>query len=303
MIRSTFFSFALHSFLLTLAYFGLPALKTNEPIELPIDIVEDTPISSKTSLKFGEAKEKKNTKINKKIDKEEKIKKKPSPPPPIPTKKELEKKELALKKDKEIKNIATLIKKKPKIEINKKNKLKPPKIVKKPEKIKNKQKENLAKGILKTLTKPKIQQEKIKKEKTNSNQEVLNKIKTLVGNSNRQVQQKEIKLSQTELNKIQNHVQKFWKLSYGASEVKAIITLKISTNTDGTVKSVSIYDKNLYQKDKFFRATADAARRAVLDSSPLPLPKGKEKKFKDILMDFNTAFINEYWLKFILLLP
>ena len=43
------------------------------------------------------------------------------------------------------------------------------------------------------------------------------------------------------------------------------------------------------------RATgADAARRAVLDSSPLPLPKGKEKKFQNILMDFNTSFINDY---------
>ncbi len=294
MIRSTFISFGLHSFLFTLAYFGLPPLKTNEPIELPIDIVEDTPISSKTSLKFGEAKEKKIKKISKKIEKEEKIKKKNPPPPPIPTKKEVEKKELALKKDKEIRNIATLIKKKPKIELKKKNKPNLPTIVKKPEKIKNKQKEYLAKGILKTLTKPKIQQEKIKKQKRNSNKEVLNKIKTLVGNSNRQVQQTEIKLSQTELNKIQNHVQKFWKMSYGASEVKAIITLKISTNTDGSVKSVSIYDKTLYHKDKFFRATADAARRAVLDSSPLPLPKGKEKKFQNILMDFNTSFINEY---------
>ncbi len=294
MIRSTFISFGLHSFLLTLAYFGLPAFKTSEPIELPIDIVDDTPISSKTSLKYGETKEKKIKKINKKIEKLEKIKKKISPPPPIPTKKEVEKKEVALKKDKEIRNIASLIKKKPKIEVKKKNKPNPPMIVKKPEKIKNKQKEYLAKGILKTLTKPKIQQEKIKKEKRNSNQEVLNKIKTLVGNSNRQIQQTEIKLSQTELNKIQNHVQKFWKISYGASEVKAIITLKISTNNDGSVKSVSIYDKNLYQKDKFFRATADAARRAVLDSSPLPLPKGKEKKFQNILMDFNTSFINEY---------
>jgi len=83
-----------------------------------------------------------------------------------------------------------------------------------------------------------------------------------------------------------------------SGEVKAIITLKISTKTDGTVRSVSIFDKTLYQKDKFFRATADAARRAVLDSSPLPLPKGKEKKFQNILMDFNTSFINDYWLNF-----
>ena len=78
MIRSTFISFGLHSFLLTLAYFGLPALKTKEPIELPIDIVEDTPISSKTSLKLGDTKEKKIKKINKKIEKEEKIKKNPA---------------------------------------------------------------------------------------------------------------------------------------------------------------------------------------------------------------------------------
>ena len=294
MIRSTFISFGLHSFLLTLAYFGLPALKTKEPIELPIDIVEDTPISSKTSLKLGDTKEKKLKKINKKIEKEEKIKKNIPPPPPIPTKKEVEKKELALKKDREIKKIATLIKKKPKIEIKKKNKPNPPKIVKKPEKIKNKQKEYLAKGILKTLTKPQIQQEKVNKDKKNSNQEVLKKIKTIVGNSNRQVQQTEIRLSQTDINRIQMHVTKYFNLSYSATEVKIIIPLKISANTDGTIKSARILDKSSYEKDKFYRAAADAARRAVLDSSPLPLPKGKEKKFQNFIFDFNTSFISNY---------
>ena len=294
MIRSTFISFGLHSFLLTLAYFGLPAFKTNEPIELPIDIVEDTPISSKTSLKFGETKEKKIKKINKKIEKEEKIKKKQSPPPPIPTKKELEKKKLALKKEKEIKEIASLIKKKPKIQMEKKNKIETPKIVKKPEKIKNKQKENLAKGILKTLTKPQVQQEKIKKDKRRSNKDVLNKIKTIAGNSRRQVQQTEIKLSQTDINRIQMHVTKYFNLSYSATEVKIIIPLKISANTDGTIKSARILDRSSYEKDKFYRAAADAARRAVLDSSPLPLPKGKEKKFQNFIFDFNTSFINDY---------
>ena len=293
MIRSTFISFGLHSFLLTLAYFGLPAFKTNEPVELPIDIVEDTPISSKTSLKLGEAKEKKIKNINKKIEKEEKIKKRPAPPP-IPTKKEVEKKQLALKKDKEIKNIAKLIKTKPTIEIKKKNKTKPPKIVKKPKKIKDKQKENLARGILKTLTKPKIQQEKNKKDRKNSNKDVLDKIKKIAGNSNRQVQETEINLSQTDINRIQMHVTKYFNLSYSATEVKIIIPLKISANSDGTIKSARIIDKSSYEKDKFYRAAADAARRAVLDSSPLPLPKGKEKKFQNFIFDFNTSFINNY---------
>ena len=99
MIRSTFISFGIHSFLITLAYFGLPALKAKEPIELPIDIVEDTPISSKTSLKLGNQKAQKIKEPKKEINKKEKNKKNPSPPPPpIPTKKIVEKKNLALKK-------------------------------------------------------------------------------------------------------------------------------------------------------------------------------------------------------------
>ena len=90
------------------------------------------------------------------------------------------------------------------------------------------------------------------------------------------------------------HVTKFFNLSYSATEVKIIIPLKISAKTDGTIKSARIIDRSSYEKDKFYRAAADAARRAVLDSSPLPLPKGKEIKFKNFIFDFNTSFINDY---------
>ena len=293
MFKSTFISIGLHVFFIILAYYGLPSLKIKEPIESPIDIVEDTPISSKTSLKLGETKVKEVKEI-KKVIKKEKVKKTP-PPPPVPSKKMVEKKNAELKKKKEIREIAELIKKKPKLKKKKVKKVLPPKVEKKPEKIKNKQKENLAKGILNTLTKPKKKVENSKKvDKEHNNTEILKKIKKIAGNSNRQVQQTEIKLSVTDINKIQNHVTKYWNVSYAASEVKMVITLKISTNVDGSIKSVKIYDKNLYQKDKFYRATADTARRAVLDSSPLPLPKGKEKKFENFLFDFDTSFISNY---------
>ena len=293
MFKSTFISLGLHVFFIIFAYYGLPSFKVKEPIELPIDIVEDTPISSKTSLKLGKTKVKEIKEI-KKVIKKEKVKKTP-PPPPAPSKKMVEKKNAELKKKKEIREIAELIKKKPKLKKKKVKKALPPKVEKKPEKIKNKQKENLAKGILNTLTKPKKKVENSKKvEKEHNNTEILKKIKKIAGNSNRQVQQTEIKLSVTDINKIQNHVTKYWNVSYAASEVKMVITLKISTNVDGSIKSVKIYDKNLYQKDKFYRATADTARRAVLDSSPLPLPKGKEKKFENFLFDFDTSFISNY---------
>ena len=60
------------------------------------------------------------------------------------------------------------------------------------------------------------------------------------------------------------------------------------------IMGFKIVDKTSYTKNKFYRAAADAARRAVLDSSPLPLPKGKEKLFKNIEFVFSTTWINNY---------
>jgi len=306
MVGSTFISIGLHISFIIIAYFGMPSLKIKEPIEQPIDIVDDTPISSKTSLKLGTTTVKKEN--EKKIEevKEKRIRKTIPPPPPAPSKEIIEKKNNELKKQKEINEIAEIIKKKPKLKIEKKKEIpkvvsKPktlkkqttPKVVVKPEKVKNKQKENFAKGLLNTLAEAKIKNNDVKKKKANK-EDLLKKIKKMAGNSNRQVQETSLNISQTDIDRISNHVNKFFNVSYAASEVKYIIPLKIITNLDGTVQSVTIIEKSKYMKDKFYRAVADAARRAVLDSSPLPLPKGKEKLFRNIEFNFDTSFVMSY---------
>ena len=304
MVSSTFISIGLHISFIIIAYFGMPILKVKEPIEQPIDIVDDTPISSQTSLKLGTTTVKKEN--DKKIEvKEKKIRKTVPPPPPVPSKKLVDKKNNELKKQKDLNEIAEIIKKKPKLKIEKKKEIpkvvsKPrilkqttPKVVVKPEKIKNKQKENFAKGLLNTLAEAKIKNNEVKKEKANK-EDLLNKIKKMAGNSNRQVKKTSLNFSQTDIDRISNHVRKFFNVSYAASEVNNIITLKIITNLDGTVQSVTIIEKSKYMRNKFYRAAADAARRAVLDSSPLPLPKGKEKLFTNMIFDFNTSFIKSY---------
>ena len=113
MFKSTFISIGLHAFFIIFAYYGLPSFKVKEPTASPIDIVEDTPISSKTSLKLGKTKVKevKEVKEIKKVIKKEKVKKTP-PPPPAPSKKMVEKKNEEIKKKKEKREIAELIKKK-----------------------------------------------------------------------------------------------------------------------------------------------------------------------------------------------
>ena len=292
MVKSTFISIGLHVFFILVAYYGLPSFKVKEPFEQPIDIVEDTLISSKTVLKLGNP-NKEVKKIKKNIVKEDKVKKKPPPPPPLPSKKIIAKKNIELKKKKKLKEMAEIIKKKPKSKIEKNKKVSVPKVKTKPKEIK--QKKLLAKGILKTLTKPQpiINKDKINKSQ-NNNKNVLNKLKQIVGNTSIRSLKTEAKLTQTEIDKLRNYISKCWETSIGASEVKIIIPLKISANMDGSVNSVEIYDQSRYVKDTFYRATADSARRAVLDCSPLPLPKNKAAQFKSFFFDFDTSFIYRY---------
>ena len=121
MVNSTFISVGIHFFFIMFVYFGLPSFQVKKTIQLPIDIVEDTQISSKTSLKLGNAKVKE-VKKAKKVNIKEKVKKTP-PPPPLPSKKKNEKKNIELNKKKKNKEITELIKKKTKIkEKRKRNK-------------------------------------------------------------------------------------------------------------------------------------------------------------------------------------
>lgn len=294
MVKSTFISIGLHVFFILVAYYGLPSFKVKEPLEQPIDIVEDTLVGAKTVLKLGNP-NKEVKKIKKDIVQEDKVKKTPPPPPPLPSKKIIDKKNIELKKKKKLKEMAELIKKKPKSKIEKNKKVSVPKVKTKPKEIKKKQNKILAKGILKTLTKPQpiINKDKINKSQ-NNNKNVLNKLKQIVGNTSKRSLETEAKLTQTEIDKLRNYISKCWETSIGASEVKIIIPLKISANMDGSVNSVEIDDQSRYVKDTFYRATADSARRAVLDCSPLPLPKNKASQFKSFFFDFDTSFIYRY---------
>ena len=311
MTFSALLSLVLHVSLYVFAIYAIPFFKIKEPVEqaFEVDYVENLPTSSLTTVKVGSSTEsnKVKDKNKKDITKEKKIKQPPPPPPPAspPIRKIINKKNDEFKNLREIKEIAELVKKKPKFDIEKKivpkalskpNIIKSssvPKIVIKPNQIKNKQKENLAKGLLNTLAEAKIKNDEVKKEKSKK-EDILKKIKKLAGNSNRRVTETALNFSQTDIDRISNHVRKFFNVSYAASEVNNVIPLKIITNLDGTVQSVSIIQKSKYTKNKFYRAAADAARRAVLDSSPLPLPKGKEKLFTNIIFDFNTSFIKSY---------
>ena len=54
MVNSTFISIGFHVFLIIFAYYGLPSFQVKDPIELPIDIVEETQKQSRDQLGIEE---------------------------------------------------------------------------------------------------------------------------------------------------------------------------------------------------------------------------------------------------------
>ena len=289
MYKSSILSVGLHFTIFFFAYYGLPDVKKHTVKEVPIDIVLDLPIKNKTNIK--ETTKKKSLK-NKNSSNPQPKANLPKAEPIVSVKKPKIKK--IQKSKKEIEKLA----KKPKIKkkniIKKKNSKKfsemniPKKLPKR--KIKSdKQKKLMASGILKTLTKA---AEKTKKEKKSKNADDLkNKLLAAVNSQTNKKIKKKLSLGISEIDMVKNHVQTCWNLPYGGTTIKdKTIDLKIKTNPDGSVVNVDIIDKKSYNDNPIFRATADAARRAVKDCSPLPTNSEKYDLWKNFTFQFDPDF-------------
>ena len=132
------------------------------------------------------------------------------------------------------------------------------------------------------------------KVKQNNKSKKLNEIKNnlLRAQTNTSTDEKiDMNPSISEIDRIRKHVAQCYNLPYGTSEIDdKQIKLKISVNMDGSVQSTNIMDKKLYKKILCLEQQ-DAARRAVIDCSPLPIPIEKYEKFKVFIFIFST-FIN-----------
>ena len=102
----------------------------------------------------------------------------------------------------------------------------------------------------------------------------------------------EVNLSMSEIDILKHHVRQCWAPPFGANyDLKGtFIDLQIDTNRDGTVINVKILEEQKYRKSPIYRATADSARRAVFECSPLPLPKEKYDRWKKFIFEFDPSF-------------
>jgi outer membrane biosynthesis protein TonB len=104
------------------------------------------------------------------------------------------------------------------------------------------------------------------------------------------------RLTMSEIDAIQRAVNEklrpCWYVQTGAKNAEDLaVEVRIKVNPDMTVQQATILNQLLYTTDSYYRAAADAAKRALLDPrcAPLPLPPGKYEQWKDIRLNFNPG--------------
>ncbi len=93
--------------------------------------------------------------------------------------------------------------------------------------------------------------------------------------------------------RIQQHVSKCWQPPLGAAgNDTLIVDIFVSVNRDGEVLKADIENKLRFNLDSYFKASAIAAQRAIVDCSPLPIPPQKYDQLKEFTFEFNPKFIS-----------
>lgn len=86
-------------------------------------------------------------------------------------------------------------------------------------------------------------------------------------------------LSMSDIDMIRQQITSNWNPPIGAKDAQnMIVAVSVAISRDGTVADVRIEDEARADRDDVFRVFAESARRAVLRSSPLRLPPGKEER-------------------------
>ncbi len=94
----------------------------------------------------------------------------------------------------------------------------------------------------------------------------------------------------TEIDAVRRKIYPCWSVPSGAKGAKdLIVDIDMELSADGTVIKADVVDKRRMTNDPYFNVAAESARRAVLDPkcNPLPLPKDKYDKWKNMTMSFN----------------
>ena len=166
--------------------------------------------------------------------------------------------------------------------------------------VKDKQKRaDAASGVLQNLAEAKIaaddaEQARKTQERKVAADTVTKTLSAVAGNAVKAPPKKSIApVGIDDVARIQQHVSKCWQPPLGAAgNDTLIVDIFVSVNRKGQVLKAEIKDTLRFNLDSYFKASAIAAQRAIVDCSPLPIPPQKYDQLKEFTFEFNPKFIS-----------
>ena len=100
------------------------------------------------------------------------------------------------------------------------------------------------------------------------------------------------RLTLSEEDALSRHIEPCWNVQIGARNPEELtVDIRLYMNRDGTVRRAEVVDKGKMSSDRFYRAAAEAAMRAVLNErcQPLPIPPKKYEQLKSFVYRFDPS--------------
>jgi outer membrane biosynthesis protein TonB len=308
-------SLGFHVLVVTLFTVGWPFLTSDETDTQPLIVVDIVRTVPNTNLAGADSGGKAAD-----VEQEEMLKKPPPPPPPAPVPKPVAQAKPAPKvAPKPVADDAEILPSKIVSAPVARPKPEAPKAVKKPvsapvsrpnppqkkvtpapkakpnklaEQSRQKEKADALNGLLQNLaeaTQAKEAEENQKAQKKALNKQLAQNLTAAVGDALKTPSNLSIMpLGVSDIDRLRSHISKHWTPpvgAKGASQLKVDIFVKLER--DGTVTRAEIVDKSRFNRDKLFSVAARAARSAILESSPLPLPAEKYELWKEFIFGFD----------------
>ena len=166
--------------------------------------------------------------------------------------------------------------------------------------VKDEQKrKKAATGVLQNLAKVKSQAEEAEKKRKEQERkqasDTLNKtLSAAAGNAQKAPKPpRNMKIGVDVIDRLRLHLRDYWSPPPGAAgNDSLIVDIIVVIDSESNVLKAEIKDRLRMSLDKYFKASALAAQRAMVDSSPLPIPHNPNGQRREFIFEFDPAFMS-----------
>ena len=166
--------------------------------------------------------------------------------------------------------------------------------------VKDEQKrKQAATGVLQNLAKVKNQAEEAEKkrkeqERKQASEELTKTLTAAAGNAQKAPQPpRNMKIGVDVIDRLRLHLRDYWSPPPGAAgNDSLIVDIIVVIDSESNVLKAEIEDRLRMSLDKYFKVSALAAQRAMVDSSPLPIPHNPNGQRREFIFEFDPAFMS-----------